>query len=120
MNIDHSLLLYVACQRSGAKAMLLSIKPSNEFVLAVISAAAKMDSKAARKAIGCKTTRFATEEEVRTVTGCLPGAVPPFGSVWGIRSYMDTSLQARVLLVISCGVVSVRQAVRPHLKTTPP
>jgi len=108
---------------SGAKAMLLSIKPSNEFVLAVISAAAKMDSKAARKAIGCKTTRFATEEEVRTVTGCLPGAVPPFGSVWGIRSYMDTSLQTQgeeINFNAGLRTFSIKMTVADYLKAEGP
>ena len=38
---------------SGAKAMLLSVKPGNDFVLAVISAAAKMDSKLMKKAVRC-------------------------------------------------------------------
>eukprot|EP00325_Prymnesiales_sp_UTEX-LB-985_P015238 CAMPEP_0174760138 /NCGR_PEP_ID=MMETSP1094-20130205/108620_1 /TAXON_ID=156173 /ORGANISM="Chrysochromulina brevifilum, Strain UTEX LB 985" /LENGTH=199 /DNA_ID=CAMNT_0015966079 /DNA_START=166 /DNA_END=765 /DNA_ORIENTATION=+ len=49
---------------SGAKAMLLATKPSDEFVLAVISASEKMDSKAFKKAGGFKSTKFATEEEV--------------------------------------------------------
>ena len=83
---------------SGAKAMLLSVKgasSANEFVLVVISAAAKMDSKAFKKLGAFKSTRFASEEEVRTVTGCLPGAVPPFGSVWGLRTFMDESLQTQ-------------------------
>lgn len=85
---------------SGAKAMLLSVKPapaagsaSEGLVLAVISAAAKLDSKLLRQTCGWKSTRFASEEEVLSLTGCLPGAVPPFGSLWGIPTYMDASLR---------------------------
>ena len=80
---------------SGAKAMLLAIKvgSASSMVLVVISASAKMDSKAFKKTVpGCKSTRFASEEEVKTITGCVPGAVPPFGSVWGLQTYMDASL----------------------------
>jgi Ala-tRNA(Pro) deacylase len=77
---------------SGAKAMLLSTKPSDEFVLAVISASEKMDSKAFKKAGGFKSTKFATEDEVFSLTGCRPGAVPPFGSLWGVRTFVDASL----------------------------
>jgi Ala-tRNA(Pro) deacylase len=82
---------------SGAKAMLLSVKPgvgsaSEGMVLAVISASAKLNSKLLRRACGCKSTRFASEEEVRSVTACLPGAVLPFGSLWGIPTYVDASL----------------------------
>ena len=46
-----------------------------------------------RKAAGCKTTRFATEAEVLEVTGCVPGAVPPFGSLWGLQTFVDSSLK---------------------------
>ena len=62
-------------------------------MLIVISASAKMDSKAMKKAGGFKSTRFASEAEVLTLTGCVPGAVPPFGSVWGIPTFMDESLR---------------------------
>ena len=81
---------------SGAKAMLLSTKSSggpDAFVLVVISASAKMDSKKLKLAAGVKSTRFATEVEVLSITGCMPGAVPPFGSLWGLTTYMDNSLQ---------------------------
>jgi len=77
---------------SGAKAMLLTTKPSDAFVLAVISASEKMDSKAFKKAGGFKSTKFATESEVFGLTGCRPGAVPPFGSLWGIKTFVDSSL----------------------------
>ena len=83
---------------SGAKAMLLSVRgarDANEFVLVVISAAAKMDSKALKKVGSFKSTRFASEDEVKQVTGCLPGAVPPLGSIWGLRTFMDDSLQSQ-------------------------
>ena len=77
---------------SGAKAMLLSTKPADEFVLAVISASAKMDSKAFKKIGGFKSTKFASEEDVYALTGCRPGAVPPFGSLWNLRTFVDQSL----------------------------
>ena len=35
--------------RSGAKAMLLAVKPGNPFILAVVSATEKMDSKKMKK-----------------------------------------------------------------------
>ena len=44
---------------------------------------------------GFKSSRFASEEEVLQITGCVPGAVPPFGSVWGLKTYMDESLKAQ-------------------------
>lgn len=108
---------------SGAKAMLLAVKPSNEFVLAVISASAKMDSKLMKKAGGFKSTRFASEEEVRSITGCLPGAVPPFGSVWGLRTFMDTSLQEQgeeINFNAGLRTRSVRMSVADYLRVESP
>jgi len=72
--------------------MLLAVKPGPPFVLGVISATEKMDSKKMKKALKVKSLRFATEVEVLEVTGCRPGAVPPFGSLWNVATYADTSI----------------------------
>ena len=108
---------------SGAKAMLLSVKPSNEFVLAVISAAAKMDSKLIKKVGGFKSSRFASEEEVFDITGCVPGAVPPFGSVWGLKTYMDSSLQdqgSEINFNAGLRTHSMRMSVADYLRVEEP
>ena len=73
--------------------MLLSVKPGDTFVMVVVSASVKMDSKKMKKAGNFKSTRFASVDEVREVTGCVPGAVPPFGSCFRIPTYVDESLQ---------------------------
>ena len=52
------------------------------FYLAVMSAAKKFSWKLLKKALKIKNMRFATPEEVFQITRCLPGAVPPFGSVF--------------------------------------
>ena len=75
---------------SGAKAMLLrdnsskSVETSILFTLAVMSASKKFSWKLVKKVLKVKNMRFATPEEVYEITGCLPGAVPPFGSVFGV------------------------------------
>ena len=89
---------------SGAKAMLLALKPkgaaAQELVLAVTAADRRMDSALFKQVARAKSTRFATENEVRAVTRCVPGAVPPFGSLWGLRTYLDRSLQVRVRVTV--------------------
>lgn len=84
---------------SGAKAMLLrSPKPlahGGHYVLAVMSAACGVDWRALRNAVGTKQLALATVDDVRRITGCLPGAVPPFGSLWrndGVTTFVDDSL----------------------------
>lgn len=61
----------------GAKALL--VKADERFVLLVLSAARKLDSKKLRAALGTRTTRFATPDELLELTGLVPGSVPPFG-----------------------------------------
>ena len=61
----------------GGKTLLLKV--DDRFELFVLSAARRMDSGRARKAVGARRSRFATEEELLELTGLVPGTVPPFG-----------------------------------------
>ena len=63
--------------RIGAKALL--IKTDDLFRLFVISAARKIDSKAIKSSLKCRSIRFATSAELLELTGLVPGSVPPFG-----------------------------------------
>ena len=65
---------------SGAKAMFLFDKKKKKYFLAVISAATAIDFKKLRKVTG-KRSNLASQELTLAVTGCLTGAVPPFGSL---------------------------------------
>jgi Ala-tRNA(Pro) deacylase len=56
-----------------------------------MSAEKKLSWKLARKAI-FKQLDMASEEQVKLITGCLPGAVPPFGSVFAVETFVDQSL----------------------------
>lgn len=59
-----------------------------------MSASKQIDWKLVKKVVG--RVEFVPLEEVPTITGCLSGAVPPFGSVLGespIPTFMDVSLQ---------------------------
>ena len=77
---------------SGAKAIL--VKGKKGIWLLVTSASKQIDWKLVKKVVG--RVEFVPLEEVPTITGCLSGAVPPFGSVLGespIPTFMDVSLQ---------------------------
>jgi Ala-tRNA(Pro) deacylase len=63
--------------RIGGKAILM--KTDDVFRLFVVSAARKVDSGAIKKQFGLKKLRFATADELRDLTGLVPGSVPPFG-----------------------------------------
>jgi len=61
----------------GAKALLL--RTDELFRLFVLPADRKLDSGAIKRELKVKRTRFASPEELREMTGLVPGSVPPFG-----------------------------------------
>lgn len=61
----------------GAKALV--IKGDDRWAMFVLPADRKLDSAAARRHLGAKKTRFATPDELLSLTGLVPGSVPPFG-----------------------------------------
>ena len=63
-------------------------------MLAVFPASERFHSQKFRSIIGSKRLRFATEEEVLELSGCLSGAVPPFGSLFStpLKTYVDKKL----------------------------
>lgn len=75
---------------SGAKALVVKIDET--FRHFVLPADRKFDSKKARKALAARKSRFATREEVADLTGLEPGAIPPFGSLFGLETICDPAL----------------------------
>jgi Ala-tRNA(Pro) deacylase len=78
--------------RSGAKAMV--VKGKEGFVLAVLAADRKVDWKRLAPLVGGKGARFADADELLESTGLTKGAVPPLGSLFGLRTIYDESLLA--------------------------
>jgi Ala-tRNA(Pro) deacylase len=76
--------------RSGAKAML--VKAKTGFVLVVLAADRTVDWKLLGPLLGDRRARFASDDELRDLTGLTKGAVPPLGRVFGLRTLYDRSL----------------------------
>jgi Ala-tRNA(Pro) deacylase len=55
------------------------MKVGEHFRLFVVSAALKVDKVAVKQHFGVKKIRFASPEELFTLTGLVPGSIPPFG-----------------------------------------
>lgn len=85
----------------GAKALLL--KADKNFIMVVISAAKRINSKALKKILGVKSLRFATPEEVKAKTGCVPGGVPPFAHVFGLKLVVDKSVLENEFMAFNAG-----------------
>lgn len=95
---------------SGAKALV--VKAGDRFVLLVLPADRKLDSRKAREALGVKALRFANREEVENLTALQPGAIPPFGSLFGLPTYCDPALAENPSINFNAGdhAVSVQMA----------
>ena len=85
----------------GAKALLL--KADDKFVMVVLSAAKKIDSKRVKEILNVKSLRFATPEEVMEKTGCEPGGVPPFSNVFGLDLFVDKSIAQNEFMAFNAG-----------------
>ena len=85
----------------GAKAMIL--KADDKFIMLVLSAAKKIDSKKVKEILGAKSLRFATPEEVTQLTGCIPGVVPPFASIFGLELLVDRTIPMNEFMAFNAG-----------------
>ncbi|KYK24245.1 hypothetical protein AYK26_06935 [Euryarchaeota archaeon SM23-78] len=85
----------------GAKAMIL--KADNKFVMLVLSAAKRIDSKRVKEILNVKSLRFATPDEVMEKTGCEPGGVPPFANVFGLDLLVDKSITQNEFMAFNAG-----------------
>jgi Ala-tRNA(Pro) deacylase len=105
---------------SGAKALV--VKAGDAFVLLVLPADRKLDGRKARAALGVKGLRFASREEVERLTGLQPGAIPPFGSLFGLPTHCDPALGANASINFNAGdhAVSVQMPYADYLAAEAP
>ena len=69
---------------TGAKAMIIKI--DDGFIEVVIPADKKFASRPAKKFLKTDCLRFGTKEELKNITNCIQGSVPPFGSLFGLKT----------------------------------
>lgn len=85
----------------GAKALL--VKGKDEFVLCILPADRKLETKSLKKILNSKHLRFATVEELKEMTGLVPGGIPPFGGIFGIRMIVDSKLFEEEWMAFNAG-----------------
>ncbi len=105
---------------SGAKALV--VKAGAGFAMCVIPADARLDGKRARRALGAGRLRFATREELRELTGLEPGAVPPFGSLFGLATACDGGVAGGGQINFNAGAhtISVKMQAADYLTVERP
>jgi Ala-tRNA(Pro) deacylase len=86
---------------AGAKALV--VRAEDRAVHLVLPADRRVDNARLRAILGTRKLRFATPAELETLTGCPPGAVPPFGTLFGLPVLLDERLTACERLHFNAG-----------------
>jgi len=93
--------------RQGAKAILLRVKRTEAdkfFAMLVMPADRQFDKNKVKHCFSARDLRFATEGEVKDLTGGIePGGVPPFGNLFGLRVVADPTLFENERIVFNAG-----------------
>ena len=95
---------------SGAKALIC--KGEDQFVMFVIPADRRLNSRQVRRLYGWRKFRFANREEVFTLTGLTPGSIPPFGSVFGLPTCCDEKLGENTTINFNAGDHAISMSMR--------
>jgi len=88
----------------GAKAMVLRSKGT--FLMCVLPGDEKIDLNKMRIIINNKSLSFATPEQVKEITDCDIGSVPPFGNLFDIPIYVDKYLLRNEHIAFNAGLVT--------------
>ena len=87
--------------RGDEMAKTVVLKADDQYVLAVLQATHNVDMKRAQAALPAKDVRLASEAEfARLFPDCEVGALPPFGSQYGLRTLVDEPLTHDEQIVI--------------------
>jgi Ala-tRNA(Pro) deacylase len=85
----------------GAKALVF--RADDRSVLLVLPANRRIDTRAYKRAFGIKNLRMVSAEELRLMTGLDVRAVPPFGHLMGLPTYVDEGLLALPRIAFNAG-----------------
>lgn len=94
-----------------------------EFVMLVLPGDKKFSGSKVKKLLRTKDLRFATEEEISKLTGgILIGGIPPFGNLFGIRVFAETTLLENEKIIFNAGdrSFSVAMKTEDYLKMVKP
>jgi Ala-tRNA(Pro) deacylase len=95
---------------AGAKALV--VRAEDRPVHLVLPADRRIDNARLRGVLEVRRLRFVTPEELLTLTGCEPGAVPPFGNLFGLSALVDEELTRCEEIAFNAGSRAVSLTMR--------
>lgn len=103
-------------------AKVVMIKSGEQRLMAVLPADHQIDLEKVGKVIG-KTALLDSEKEFKSLfPDCAIGAMPPFGNLYGLPTYVDKSLAAQDYIVFEAGTHSdaIKLSYRDYEKIVKP
>ena len=103
-------------------AKVVMIKSGGQHLMMVLPADHQIDLEKAEKAIG-KGVSLDKEEEFKSLFGdCAIGAMPPFGNLYGLPTYVDSHLAQQDYIVFEAGTHTdaIRMSYRDYEKVVNP
>ncbi len=86
----------------GAKALIL--RTNGNLLMVVVPGDKKFLNSKLKSLLHVKEVSFATQEEIADLTdGILIGGVPPFGSAFNLKTYLDKSVLENDKIIFNCG-----------------
>ncbi|HLC61296.1 MAG TPA: YbaK/EbsC family protein [Candidatus Nanoarchaeia archaeon] len=87
--------------KQGTKALVL--RTDEGFIQACVAGNKELDIEKLQKITLFKRIEMADAKEVRKVTGCNIGSVPPFGNLFGLKVYFDKSVVENEVVAFNAG-----------------
>ena len=75
------------------------VTDGENYYLLVLPATYRVDLKKASDLVGAKVGLASEQETEPLFTGCETGAEPPFGSIYNMRTFVDSSLEEQETIV---------------------
>ena len=87
--------------KQGTKALIC--KTEEGFIQAVVTGQDELDIKKLQKLTLFKQIELASAKDVKNVTGCNIGSVPPFGNLFGLKVYFDKAVLDNDIVAFNAG-----------------
>ncbi len=85
----------------GAKALIC--RADSGPVMIILPGTRRINTKSFKALFHFKDVRFVTPDELFQLTGLPVGAVPPFGHLFNLPTYLDSSLSSQIQIAFNAG-----------------
>lgn len=113
---DYSRLLGTRLEQQ-AKCLLVQLKSKpngpSEYVLVALPAQKRLDMARFQDLTAADSARLADRDSIESITGCAFGALPPVGSIMGLRLFFDCDLFREERIYFNAGRLDVSMTLAP-------